>query len=76
MKTNVATTDTTSNVFLTGTILFANLDYSGLEIYGIKAMIGGVIWMIFKVVGEYISYRMLARMKNKDNEQHFEKTED
>ena len=76
MKTSLTPTDTTSNVFLTGTILFANLDYSGLEIYAIKAAIGGAIWMVFKLAGDYMSHRMLAKKKNKENEQPFEKTED
>ncbi len=51
-------TDSSSNMFLTGTILLANLDYSGLADYAVKALVGGVIWMAFKVGGDYISERL------------------
>jgi hypothetical protein len=50
--------DNSSNLFLTGTILLANIDYSGLMDYAVKALIGGVIWMGFKVAGDYISEKM------------------
>lgn len=50
--------DNGSNLFLTGTILLANMDYSGLTDYAVKALIGGVIWMGFKVAGDYISEKM------------------
>lgn len=67
MKTNTAQTDSTSQAFLTGTILFANLDYSALEAYALKAVIGGVIWMVFKLAGDYLSAKLLNRKGlNKD----------
>lgn len=58
MKENQSSADSSSNMFLTGTILLANLDYSGLADYAIKALVGGVIWMTFKVAGDYISQRI------------------
>ncbi len=58
MKENQTSTDSTSNMFLTGTILLANLDYSGLADYALKALVGGMIWMSFKVAGDYISERL------------------
>jgi hypothetical protein len=58
MKENQTSTDSTSNMFLTGTILLANLDYSGLADYALKALVGGVIWMSVKVAGDYISERL------------------
>lgn len=51
-------TDTGSNVFLTGAILFAGMDYSGLGEYALKAAIGGVIWMAFKLATDYISEKI------------------
>lgn len=57
MKENHSSTDSGSNMFLTGTILLANLDYSGLADYALKALVGGVIWMAFKITGDYISER-------------------
>jgi len=47
-----------SNIFLTGAILFANLDFTSIEEYAIKAAIGGMIWMVFKLTGEYIHKKM------------------
>ena len=51
MKTN---NETGSNIFLTGTILFANLDFAGLADYAIKALIGGAIWLGYKMTSDYI----------------------
>lgn len=61
MKETQNSNDSNSNLFLTGSILLANLDYSGLTDYAIKATIGGVIWMVFKVVGEYISQKVAKK---------------
>ena len=45
---------TSSSVFLTGTILLANLDFTGLMDYAIKAFIGGAIWLSYKMTADYI----------------------
>lgn len=58
MEKNHSSTDSSSNMFLTGTILLANLDYSGLADYALKALVGGVIWMAFRIAGDYISERL------------------
>lgn len=50
-----AQSDHNSSLFLTGTILLANMDYSSLMDYAVKAFIGGAIWMGFKIAGDYIS---------------------
>lgn len=50
--------DNGSSLFLTGTILLANMDYSGLMDYAIKALIGGAIWMTYKIAGDHISEHM------------------
>ena len=52
----------TSNLFLTGAILLANLDFTSIEEYAIKAAIGGAVWMGFKLVGDYIN----AKLKSKE----------
>jgi hypothetical protein len=70
MKTHTTSSDTTSHTFLTGAILFANLDYSGLAAYAVKAAIGGAIWMVFKLAGDYLSYRLLRNKRSKS--EHFE----
>jgi len=46
--------DQSSSIFLTGTILLANLDISGLLDYAIKAFIGGAIWFGYKMTADYI----------------------
>ena len=51
-------TDNNSNVLLTGLILLANMDYNSFLDYGIKAMIGGVIWMGFKITADYFSEKI------------------
>ena len=58
MKETHSYHDNSSNVFLTGTILLANLDYSGIIDYGLKALVGGIIWVGFKIAGEYISEKI------------------
>lgn len=49
--------DSSNHLFLTGAILFANLDYTGLLEYALKAIIGGAIWMGFKLGGDYLATR-------------------
>jgi len=47
--------DSSSQMFLTGVILLANMDFSGLLDYAIKALIGGVIWVGFKLGADFLS---------------------
>jgi len=76
MKTHVAAQDTASSTFLTGAILFANVDYSGLGGYAVKAAIGGAIWMTFKLAGDYLSDRLLNRKKIKEKKEDENQIED
>ena len=49
------TTDSSSsNIFLTGAIFLANLDFAGLLDYAIKAMVGGAIWLGYKMTADYL----------------------
>ena len=61
MKTTQAVSDTSSNVFLTGTILMANFDFPGLADYAFKAMIGAAIWMVFKIIADIVSEKVKNR---------------
>lgn len=45
---------TSSSVFLTGAILLANLDFTGLFDYAVKAFIGGGIWLAYKLTADFI----------------------
>jgi hypothetical protein len=47
--------DHSSNILLTGSILLANLDFTSLLDYSLKAVIGGAIWMGFRIASDYIS---------------------
>lgn len=46
--------DPSSNLFLTGAIFLANLDFAGLADYALKATIGGAIWLGYKLTADYI----------------------
>ena len=76
MRTHTVATDTASSTFLTGAILFANVDYSGLGGYAVKAAIGGAIWMIFKLAGDYLSQKLLERKKEKQEGEEESQIED
>ncbi len=48
------------SVFLLGAILniLAAIDYTSLIDYSLKAVIGGIIWLGFKMAGEYFTKRI------------------
>ncbi len=56
---NKHTENTSSNILLTGCIFLANLDFTGMLDYAVKAVIGGAIWLGYKVTADY-----LERKKN------------
>lgn len=43
-----------SNMLLTGCIFLANIDLTGVLDYAVKAVIGGGIWLGFKMVADYV----------------------
>jgi hypothetical protein len=52
-----------NNVFLPGTILLANIDVTGLLEYALKAGVGGLIWLGFKMAGEYLERKRKHEQK-------------
>ncbi len=52
-----------TNIFLTGAILLANMDYSSLGDYAIKAALGGAVWMAFKLTADYIGEKIKSKGK-------------
>ena len=50
-----------TNIFLTGAVILANFDYSGMWEYAVKAAIGGVVWMGFKLAADYLSSKINRR---------------
>jgi hypothetical protein len=63
VKTTQGTHDSSTNIFLTGAILFANLDYGGLAEYALKAAIGGVVWMGFKLASDWLGEKIKRKGK-------------
>ncbi|RYF81688.1 MAG: hypothetical protein EON98_12065 [Chitinophagaceae bacterium] len=43
-----------SNMLLTGCIFLANIDLTGVLDYAVKAVIGGGIWLGFKMAADYL----------------------
>ncbi|RYY42541.1 MAG: hypothetical protein EOO06_21020 [Chitinophagaceae bacterium] len=43
-----------SNMLLTGCIFLANIDLTGVVDYAVKAVIGGGIWLGFKMAADYL----------------------
>jgi hypothetical protein len=55
MKTEPITMDKlSSNMLLTGCVFLANLDLADLANYALKAMIGGGIWLGYKLTADFI----------------------
>ncbi len=55
MKTdNLPFDNVSSNIFLTACIFLANIDFTGLIDYAAKAIIGGGIWLGYKVTADMI----------------------
>jgi hypothetical protein len=52
------------SAFLTGTILLASVDVNGLVDYGLKAMLGGAIWLGYKITADFMD----RKRKPKNNE--------
>lgn len=46
-----------SNIVLTGCILLANINLSDLLDYALKATIGGGIWLVYKLAGDYLDQK-------------------
>jgi hypothetical protein len=58
-----------SGMFLYLVILFANIDYKGLLDYCLKALLGGLIWFGYKVIGEYYIIKIRKDQKEKQKQQ-------
>lgn len=58
---NKHTDSSGSSMLLTGCIFLANIDLTGLADYAVKAVVGGAIWLGFKMTADY-----LERKRNKE----------
>jgi len=57
-------------LFLPSTILLANIDYSGLLDYSLKAVLGGVIWLVFKFTSDYLDRKNIQKIKKNNKQQN------
>jgi hypothetical protein len=55
------------SVFLLGAILnvLAAVDFTSLLDYSLKAIAGGLVWLIFKVIGDYLSSKINRSKQDK-----------
>jgi hypothetical protein len=53
--------NTSQSIFLTGCILLANLDFTGLLDYALKAAVGGAIWLGYKMTADYIDRKRQSK---------------
>lgn len=65
MDLKTQTADTSTNIFLTAAVVLANVDYTGLLEYALKASIGGALWMGFKLAGDAISSYIRKKQNKK-----------
>lgn len=59
-----------SSMFLYLVILFANIDYRGLLDYCLKALLGGLIWFGYKIIGEHYILKIRKDHKEKQREKN------
>lgn len=69
MKLYQFLTSDINSVFLYLFILFADLDYTSITEYAIKAIIGGAVWFGFKLLGDYFSRKIKGWYKSKTGTQ-------
>ena len=63
-------------VFIMGAIFnLLMLDYMSYADYAMRAFIGGLVWLIFKVIGDWINYYYSNRKEKKKEAEGQDKTE-
>ncbi|MDB5274463.1 MAG: hypothetical protein JWO58_2830 [Chitinophagaceae bacterium] len=62
--------DNNTTVFLLGAVLniLASTEWSSLVDYAIKAVIGGIVWLVFKVISNYISHKFIKKGDGPDTD--------
>lgn len=62
-----------TSVFVLGAIIntLAVVDMNGLVDYSVKAIVGGCIWLAFKILADYISNRMSKKYPTKQEQEYF-----
>jgi hypothetical protein len=67
MNTTPHFTETNTTVFIMGAIfnIIASMAWDNLFENLTKAVIGGIIWLCFKLIGDYISHKYIERRKRR-----------
>ncbi len=52
-----------TSLLLYGALMFANIDAASVMDYTVKALVGGVVWLGFKIAADYLSQKI--KKKNK-----------
>lgn len=68
MNTQNPPSESNTTVFLLGAIfnILATTELASLVDYAIKAVVGGIIWLGFKLIGDYISDRFIHKKKERN----------
>lgn len=55
-----------ATIFLLGAIfnIIASTEWASVGDYALKATIGGIIWLGFKLIGDYLSNRYIGKKKD------------
>lgn len=64
MKSDTVNSPLHYNVLLTGAIVLANMDVTGIINYTLKAALGGAVWLGYKIIADTID----RKRKQKENE--------
>lgn len=70
MNPHNITSEIASSTYLTGSIILASFDFLSLADYAIKAIIGGAIWMGFKIGSEYFQSKFKSKNNSKDDQEN------
>ena len=65
---NTSSTQNNISIFLLGAILniLAAVDYVSLVDYSLKAILGGIIWLGFKILAEHLTMKMRDKNQAQD----------
>ena len=58
--------DSNTTIFLLGAVfnILAFTEWSSFLDYGLKAIIGGIVWLVFKLISEYLSHKLFNKKDN------------
>ena len=68
MNTTQPNTESHLTIFLLGALfnILASIQIASLFDYAFKAMVGGVIWLAFKLLGDFLSQKYIFKKRDSD----------